>query len=70
MGGGFIRARLRSLLSGLERLGSFLSVCVVYVGGRDIGQVWWWWAVGGWWWWLLLMAIHGVVAWWQGGVVG
>ena len=38
----------------------------LFVGGRDVDEVWWWWAVGGWWWWLLLVA----VAWWRGRVVG
>ena len=59
----FVRGRSRSFLGGLERSRSFLSVRVVFVGGRDVGEVWWWWAVGGWRWWLLLVAVHGVVVW-------
>ena len=59
----FVRGLSHSFLGGLERSRSFLSVRVVFVGGRDVGEVWWWWAVGGWWWWLLLVAVHGVIVW-------
>ena len=38
----------------------------LFMGSRDVDEVWWWWAIGGWWWWLLLVA----VVWWQGQVVG
>ena len=52
-----------SFVGGRVRSGSCLRL---FVGSRDVDEVWWWWAVGGWWWWLLLMA----VAWWWGQVVG
>ena len=45
----------------------FVPECsCLFVGGRDVDEVWWWWAIGGWWWWLLLVA----VVWWRGRVVG